>query len=1063
VVLFLALCGPNRLFKLAAFNPQNMLRPGLLIIGSVVACGAALKLAALGGNGRFPEQNQVFSAAFEAGVAKHESNTESQFGLQGPEASETAGDLEAISSAPPTRGGFMANWARVSGANGYFLDVSTRESFDDYVDGYHDLDVGNVAGRVITGLNPGTTYYYRVRPYYSAGPGSYSEVMTGATVATDGLTIQATFDSSITTNPNAVAIEATISRAIAIYEFLFTDPITIQIRFRYATTAPNGTPLPQGATAQSFFLYYIVPWNMFIDNLRWDAKTNNDRAANASLGNYFFSGSVKPSSANGRAINLDTPPAMFANGTVGNGGPYDGIVTLNSAAPYDFTRPTDAGKFDAQRATEHEIDEVLGLGSHLNISSGNDLRPQDLFNWSSPGIRNVTSSGTRYFSINGGVTNLVDFSQDPHTDFGDWLSTSCPQAHPYVQNALACRGQSSDVTPTSPEGVNLDVIGYDWQDVSGFLIPDTTRRGMVFDFAGENLYFSTSAGLIKAFNLSTGSIVKTYNLGGSLNGIDIARDNSFILAAQNNVASSQGRFQRVNLANGVITNIHYTLEHSEGGGWDVAIAANGVALVSTRGRWGSADTPLRQIDLGTNAITVRTDAPGSGFNNEVSEAKIYRSADGTRLLFMELGFTPTPVFTYSAATDTFGNRINTGASLDFSSCALNRNGSLVGLRMYGGPASLRRASDLSFVHGFNEIDGGATFDAVRDIFYGINSTTDQIIAYSTRTYAELFRLNIGENVGAFGDEFGTGTFIASADGRWLALETVSGIRVLAVPNAPSHTAEAHLGNISTRALVQTGQNVMIGGFIVQGPGPKPVIIRAIGPELAQHGITNPLADPRLELHNGTGALIASNNNWQTTILGGVVTSNQVSAIQNSGHAPTAASESAIIANLQPGNYTAIVRGVNNTTGVALVEVYDLNPAASSSLGNISTRSLAQIGQNVMIGGFIVQGTGPKRVIIRAIGPELTQYGITNSLANPRLELHNHTGALIGSNDNWQTTILGGVITGDQVSQIQNSGHAPTAASESAIIANLQPGNYTAIVRGVNNTRGVALVDVFDLN
>jgi hypothetical protein len=275
-------------------------------------------------------------------------------------------------------------------------------------------------------------------------------------------------------------------------------------------------------------------------------------------------------------------------------------------------------------------------------------------------------------------------------------------------------------------------------------------------------------------------------------------------------------------------------------------------------------------------------------------------------------------------------------------------------------------------------------------------------------------------------------------------------------------AQTSLGNISTRSFVQTGEHVMIGGFIVQGTAPKRVIIRAIGPELTQYGITNALANPRLELHNRTGAVIASNDNWQTTILGGIITSNQVSDIQNSGHAPTAASESAIIADLQPGNYTAIVRGVNTTAGVALVEGYDLSPAAGSNLGNISTRSFVQTGENVMIGGFIVQGTGAKRVIIRAIGPELTQYGITDALANPRLELHNRTGALIGSNDNWQTTILGGIITSDQVSDIQNSGHAPTVASESAIIANLQPGNYTAIVRGVNNTAGVALVEVYDL-
>jgi hypothetical protein len=279
----------------------------------------------------------------------------------------------------------------------------------------------------------------------------------------------------------------------------------------------------------------------------------------------------------------------------------------------------------------------------------------------------------------------------------------------------------------------------------------------------------------------------------------------------------------------------------------------------------------------------------------------------------------------------------------------------------------------------------------------------------------------------------------------------------------TQTSQGSLGNISTRSFVQTGEHVMIGGFIVQGTGPKRVIIRAIGPELTQYGITDALANPRLELHNGGGALIASNDDWQTTILGGIITSNQVSDIQNSGHVPTAASESAIIANLQPGNYTAIVRGVNNTAAVALVEVYDLSPGASLSLDNISTRSFVQTGEHVMIGGFIVQGSGPKRVIIRAIGPELTQYGISDALANPTLELHNGSGALIASNDDWQTTILGGIITSNQVSDIQNRGHVPTVASESAIIANLQPGNYTAVVHGVNNIVGVALVEVYDLN
>ncbi len=235
---------------------------------------------------------------------------------------------------------------------------------------------------------------------------------------------------------------------------------------------------------------------------------------------------------------------------------------------------------------------------------------------------------------------------------------------------------------------------------------------------------------------------------------------------------------------------------------------------------------------------------------------------------------------------------------------------------------------------------------------------------------------------------------------------------------------AQLGNISTRAFVQTGDDVMIGGFIVLGTERKRVIIRAIGPELTQHGVPNALANPTLQLHNGTGALIASNDNWVTTIIGGIITSNQVREIQTSGHAPRDGRESAIIAELPPGNYTAIVRGVNNMTGVALVEVYDLSPETNSILGNISTRSFVQTGDNVMIGGFIVQGTQPKRVIVRAIGPELTQYGVPNALVNPTLELHDGTGILIASNDNWITTIIGGIITANQVPDIQASGRAP---------------------------------------
>jgi len=462
-----------------------MQRLGFLIVGLIVFGGVAQGLAALAGNSNLPEENIFSRAPFQPSAATHETRIGSQGALEVPNANEVPAGIETVLAPPPTRSSFMATWASVSGAKGYLLDVSTSNSFSSYVDEYHSLDVGIVNGRAVTGLNPGTTYYFRARPYTAAGSGGYSNVMTATTEAPTGLIINATFDSSIIGNPNAAVIEAMINRAIGIYESLFSDPITIQIRFRYATTNPDGTPLPAGILAISRYVIYNVPWNAFISALRADARTSNDNVANASLPGSALSTNIVPSSGNGRSVGLNTPPAMFANGTVGNGGPYDGIVTLNSARPFQFTRPPSSGSWDAQSGTEHEIDEIIGLGTHLS-SNGNDLRSQDLFSWSSAGIRNITSSGTRYFSIDGGVNDIVDFNQDTSSDLGDWFSEPCPQTHPYVQNSSGCAGQYSDISATSPEGVNLDVIGYDLVNApTPTPTPTFAGRAIVGDFNGD--------------------------------------------------------------------------------------------------------------------------------------------------------------------------------------------------------------------------------------------------------------------------------------------------------------------------------------------------------------------------------------------------------------------------------------------------------------------------------------------------------------------------------------------------------------------------------------------------
>jgi hypothetical protein len=267
------------------------------------------------------------------------------------------------------------------------------------------------------------------------------------------------------------------------------------------------------------------------------------------------------------------------------------------------------------------------------------------------------------------------------------------------------------------------------------------------------------------------------------------------------------------------------------------------------------------------------------------------------------------------------------------------------------------------------------------------------------------------------------------------------------------------GNVSTRLQVGTGNNVLFAGFIVQGGASKTVLIRSIGPSLTGFGVPGAMSNPKLELHD-TNNLIGSNDNWQTTQVGGVITSDQVAAIQNSGLKPNDPAEPAIIATLPAGSYTAIVSGVGDTQGVATVELYDLSPNNGATLANISTRGLIQTGDNVMIGGFIISGQSLK-VIVIAVGPSLIPFGINNALTNPQLELHDGNGTLAG-NDNWQTTQLGGIIVSDQSAAIQNSGLAPSNSAESAIIGTLAPGNYTAIGQGVGGEVGVGVIQVFAL-
>lgn len=261
------------------------------------------------------------------------------------------------------------------------------------------------------------------------------------------------------------------------------------------------------------------------------------------------------------------------------------------------------------------------------------------------------------------------------------------------------------------------------------------------------------------------------------------------------------------------------------------------------------------------------------------------------------------------------------------------------------------------------------------------------------------------------------------------------------------TAPADALNIATRLRVELDENAMIGGFIITGNAPKTVVLRGIGPSLVNSGITDVLADPVLALHGGNGALIFQNNNWRDT---------QEQLIQGTIYQPGDDLESAIIQTLQPGAYTAVLTGLNRTTGVGLVEVYDNDQAADSQLANLSTRGFVRTGNNVMIGGFILGGgTGDSRVAIRGLGPSLSQSGLSNLLLNPTLELRDSNGTLLVANDNWQNDPA-------SAAALTANGLGLQHHLEAGIFITLPPGAFTAILAGQNNGIGIGLVEVYNI-
>jgi len=395
-------------------------------------------------------------------------------------------------------------------------------------------------------------------------------------------------------------------------------------------------------------------------------------------------------------------------------------------------------------------------------------------------------------------------------------------------------------------------------------------------------------------------------------------------------------------------------------------------------------------------------------------------------------------FTWTVAAPSapvaFGDRIN---SMQMSSTVYGDKfgNSVLAVTLTDNTGSQTTETDVLF-------NTAQQFDSYRDIAY----------TAGTEGYFDIHRIALHEVGHVLGldhpDDHGQ-TVDAIMNAKLSALDSLQAddiagaVALYGAPlNPPTPTGNGRLAQLSTRGSVGVGDEVMIGGFIIPGTVAKTVMVRAIGPSLGAYGVSGALQNPLLELHDGLGAIITTNDDWRT---------NQEQEISATGLAPSNDLESAILADLTPGNYTAIVTGKGGTTGIGLVEVYDLEPE-SGKLSNISTRAQVGSGDDALIGGFIVTGPQSEVLVIRGIGPSLAASGVTGILLNPTLDIYNSNGEVFRSNDNYPTTA--------GLTMVYILRLAPTNGLESAVYFEGAPGNYTAILRGAANGTGVGLIEVY---
>lgn len=507
---------------------------------------------------------------------------------------------------------------------------------------------------------------------------------------------------------------------------------------------------------------------------------------------------------------------------------------------------------------------------------------------------------------------------------------------------------------------------------------------------------------------------------------------------------------------------------SDGGTAALTISGNASLDISNHNSPGVTAGSLAgsgEVFLGGKSLTVGANNTNTTFSGVMADGNRQGGGGGIGGSFAKGGtgtMTLSGANTYTGSTGVYGGKLIISGSIK-SPVVVHKGGSLGGAGSTlgvtvqgGGEVAPGDPSALTINGDYDQMSGG-----ILHLNIGGNQTgqLDQLVVTGKATIetGAILELNF---TGGYAPKTGDKITLISAKSVTGVFASVNitglefGFRYSLAPDGAGHlqlTAIndakpfAALLNLSTRLNVLTGEDVLIGGFIITGTEPKTVLLRGIGPSLGalKPPIMGALSDPVLELHEPDGKVI-TNDNWADT---------QKAEILATGIAPTFGKESAILATLAPGAYTAILYGNNNKTGIALIEAYDLDTASASTLANISTRGFVSTGDLVMIGGFIVGGS-PVEVLLRGLGPELAERGVQHPLADTTLEMHNGNGDIIASNDDWKET---------QETAIEATGLAPSDDRESAILRTVFAGNYTVILRGKNDRKGVGLVEVYNLN